>query len=89
MENTQKISAVTKKRCPIAAAFPNQQNSDCLGEACVVYVKICKPKPIAVFGREFADPEHYLKFEGCGLLNTVPWERVEYPHQEQKKEATA
>ncbi len=87
MENTEKIPAFTKKQCPLASIHPAQENSDCLGESCACYVKIYKPKPIAVFGREFADPEHYLKFEGCGLLNTIPWQHVEYPKEQKNAEA--
>jgi hypothetical protein len=33
-----------------------------------------KPKTIVIFDRDFADPEHYLTYEECGLVNIIPWE---------------
>ena len=68
------MASPQKKLCPFAAAQPNQENSDCLGENCACHVKLIKPNGIRVFGTEFADPERYLTYEGCGLVSIIPWE---------------
>ncbi len=64
-----------KKICPLAAAHPNQSNSDCLGNTCACHVSVVKP---AFLSRTpvIVDPENYYCYEGCGLVRVVPWQLV-------------
>ena len=64
------------KVCPLAAAHPQQENSDCLGEACACHVKIQKPHLIQTGNRSFVDPVNYYRYDGCGLVAHIPWELV-------------
>ena len=70
------------KICPLAAAQPQQENSDCLGEACACYVKMHKPLQLQVANCKFADPEYFYSYSGCGLVTRVPFELVK---REEKK----
>jgi len=65
---------ITHKVCPLAAAYPEQHNSDCLGEACACYVKIVKRRSIRIGDITFDDPKHVYTYRGCGLVTHVPWE---------------
>ena len=58
------------KVCPFAAANPQQENSDCLGDACACYVKMHKPRCIASAEYKMADPEYFYRYFGCGLVST-------------------
>jgi len=73
-----------KKLCPLAAAHPDMEDAICLGEDCACHVKIHKSNLLSYDGRRFVDPEHYLRYNGCGLVNIVPWEIVEYPKEAPK-----
>ena len=65
---------ITHKVCPLAAAYPQQHNSDCLGEVCACYVKIVKRRSIRIGDITFDDPKHIYSYRGCGLVTHVPWE---------------
>jgi hypothetical protein len=67
-----------KKLCPIlvAADRENRGNNGCLGEMCAVFLKIHKPNVLTYGNVSYCEPEEYLRFEGCGLVQHVPWERV-------------
>ena len=62
------------KVCPFAAANPQQENSDCLGDACACYVKMHKPRWIASAEYKMADPEYFYSYFGCGLVSHIPWQ---------------
>ena len=75
MTCTQKETAIiTHKVCPMAAAYPEQHNSDCLGEACACYVKIVKRRSIRIGDFTFEDTKHFYRYRGCGLVTHIPWE---------------
>ena len=61
------------KVCPFAAANPQQENSDCLGEACECYVKMHKP---CLIPPEQCEVKFFYRYKGCGLVAHVPWELV-------------
>jgi hypothetical protein len=73
------------KVCPLAAAHPQQSNSDCLGEACACYVKMHKHRVMQADGSRFVDPDYFYRYIGCGLVGQVPWELVK---RETKPEAS-
>lgn len=83
-----------KKLCPILVAGDRDSsgNNGCLGEACAVYVKIHKPRALTDGHINFCDPEAYLKYEGCGLVQQIPWTLVkvedEPKNAEGKKEVS-
>jgi hypothetical protein len=78
MEGDNKVgNAKSLKVCPLAAANPQQKNSDCLGEACACYVKMRKPRVLQIGGIVMADETFYLHYEGCGLISRIPWDVVE------------
>ena len=62
------------KVCPFAAANPQQENSDCLGDACACYVKMHKPRCIASAEYKMADPEYFYRYFGCGRASYIPWQ---------------
>ena len=62
------------KVCPLASAHPQQENSDCIGEACACYVKMHKQRLMQADGSRFVDPEYFYRYTGCGLVAQVPWE---------------
>jgi hypothetical protein len=62
------------KVCPLAAANPQQNNSDCLGEACACYVKMRKQRIFHFGGFEVPDEKFYLRYRGCGLISRIPWD---------------
>ena len=64
------------KVCPLAASHPQQENSDCLGEACACYVKMYKHLSMQTDGSRFVDPEYFYRYTGCGLIAQVPWELI-------------
>ena len=64
------------KVCPLAAAHPQQENSDCLGEACACYVKMNKPCLMQTDQCEIVDSEFFYRYRGCGLVAHVPWKLV-------------
>ena len=64
------------KICPLAAANPQQMNSDCLGEACACYVKMNKPRVLHIANIDVADEKFLLRYEGCGLVTHIPWDVV-------------
>ena len=79
--NVGEVKSLKVKVCPLAAANPQQQNSDCLGEVCACYVKMHKPRLLHIGGHTVADERVYLRYRGCGLITRIPWNPV-------KKEAT-
>ncbi len=64
------------KACPLAAANPEQKNSDCLGEACACYIKMHKHRLTHAESSRFVDSEYFYRYTGCGLIAHVPWELV-------------
>ena len=64
------------KVCPLAAAHPQQKNSDCLGEACACYVKMHKRKTMPTDQGKLVDSKFFYRYKGCGLVAQVPWELV-------------
>jgi hypothetical protein len=64
------------KVCPFAAANPQQENSDCLGEACACYVKMHKHRLMQTDQCKMIDSEFFYRYKGCGLVTHVPWELV-------------
>jgi hypothetical protein len=64
------------KVCPLAAANPQQNSSDCLGEACACYVKMHKRRVFQNQGCQFYDSEFYYRYAGCGLVAQIPWQIV-------------
>jgi len=44
--------------------------SKCVGPKCALCVHVVQTRP--------NDPFHYWEYEGCGLVNTVPWVRKKY-----------
>jgi hypothetical protein len=76
------------KVCPLAAAYPQQKNSDCLGEACACYVKMHKHLTMQTERGELSDTEFFYRYKGCGLVAQVPWELIrseENPHTTKPK----
>jgi len=55
---------VTSKVCPFT-------QKPC-HEGCALYVRIVKPRTIA----GYVDPESVLAYEGCGLVQQIPWRVV-------------
>ena len=51
----------------------------CLGEHCALYVRVIKPKIIKQGLNEFVDPTGVYVFEGCGLIQQVPWRLQKIP----------
>ena len=77
MEGDNKVGnakSIKTKVCPLAAANPQQNNSNCLGEACACYVKMRKQRVLHVGGFEVPDEKFYLRYRGCGLISHVPWD---------------
>jgi hypothetical protein len=74
------------KVCPLAASHPQQENSDCLGEACACFVKMHKPCLIQTDEFEIDNSEFFYRYKGCGLVAQVPWELVktQRPKKRQK-----
>jgi hypothetical protein len=64
------------KVCPFAAANPQQENSDCLGEVCACYVKMHKPRTVQTDRCKMVDSEFFYRYKGCGLVAQIPWELV-------------
>ena len=64
------------KVCPLAAAHPQQKNSDCLGEACACYVIMHKRKTMQTDPVRPGVSEFFYRYKGCGLVAQVPWELV-------------
>jgi hypothetical protein len=79
MEGDNKVGnarSLNAKVCPLAAANPQQKNSDCLAEACACYVKMNKPRVLHIGGIAVADEKFYLRYRGCGLVTHIPWDLV-------------
>jgi hypothetical protein len=47
---------------------------ECLENQCACYVRMEKPSFLTA---NVVNPEAYYKYEGCGLVNAIPWELVE------------
>jgi hypothetical protein len=76
MEGDNKVGnakSLKVKVCPLAAANLQQNDSDCLGEACACYVKMLKPRLLHIGGIAVADEKFILRYEGCGLVTHIPW----------------
>ena len=67
-----------RKICPLAAANPDVDNSDCLGEACACYVKMHKPRYLPTEQYRIVDPEFFYRYVGCGLITHIPWELAKH-----------
>ncbi len=74
------------KVCPFAAAHPNQENSECLGEACACYVKMHKRRLMLAEECRLPDQEFFYRYAGCGLVAQVPWELVRTEDKQKKTE---
>jgi len=61
---------IKNKICPLSG-------QPCMREYCALYVRLQKPRIIEYeingVKRRVADPTTVLIFEGCGLLNQIPW----------------
>jgi hypothetical protein len=77
---------MASKICPLAAAHPQQENSDCLGEACACYLKIHKHRLMQTDGGRFVDPDYFYRYTGCGLVAQIPWDLVK---REDKQNSSA
>jgi hypothetical protein len=75
-----------RKVCPLAAAHLQQENSDCLGEACACYVKMYKHFLMQTDGSRFVEHEYFYRYIGCGLVAQVPWELIK---REKKSDSPA
>jgi hypothetical protein len=64
------------KVCPLAAAHPQQENSNCLGEACACYVIKHKHRTKQTDQGKIDDPKFFYRYKGCGLVAQVPWKLV-------------
>ena len=73
------------KVCPFAAAHPQPENSDCLGEACACYVRMHKPRVMQGNHCQLADPEYFYRYVGCGLVAHIPWELVKREEKQEKR----
>lgn len=62
-----------ERKCPFT-------RKPCMGEECACWIQICKPVKIA---EGVYDPLRKLVYEGCGLVNTVPW-RLEKREQKRR-----
>ncbi|RLG90022.1 MAG: hypothetical protein DRO36_06800 [Candidatus Hecatellales archaeon] len=54
------------KICPLTG-------ENCLGKHCALYVRIIKPKILENGVIKTVDPISIYVFEGCGLIQQVPW----------------
>ena len=81
------MASPQKKLCPFAATDPDV-SAECLGEACACHVTMTKP---AFLTANIVNPETIYKYEGCGLVNIIPWQLVESesksPENKQAEEA--
>jgi len=50
----------------------------CLGDSCALFVRLWKPKVWEGAGDKYTDQEVYQVYEGCGLIQQVPWAQQEY-----------
>lgn len=68
MENP--VKKPTEKFCPIRQTRPGLEATEyfCLGDKCALYVKGSKQRIMKAGDMTYADPEHYYRFEGCGLI---------------------
>lgn len=64
------------KVCPLAAANPEQKNSDCLGEACACYIQIRSPRVLTDGKERILDEKHFHHYAGCGLVAHIPWKII-------------
>ena len=76
-----------RKVCPLAASHPQQENSDCLGEACACHVKMQKPRLMQTGNTSIVDPESFYRYVGCGLVAHIPWELVNRENDSITKQA--
>lgn len=60
----------TEKVCPFMslASMAGEEPVKCLGDKCALYVRGSKQRIMKAGEMTFADPEHYYRFEGCGLI---------------------
>jgi hypothetical protein len=49
--------------------------SECLSERCMCYIKITKPSYESSSHR-ILDPTQYYKYEGCGLVTSLPYQVI-------------
>lgn len=57
------------KFCP----FAQGEDAACYGESCGCYIVVQKPNILRFLDRRLVDPEHFLEYKGCGLIQTIPW----------------
>ena len=62
-----------KKICPFPSNTPDSIPY-CIGEACALYVKLVTPIILTDGKTSYQEPDKYRVFEGCGLIQQVPWE---------------
>ncbi len=72
------------KLCPLAAAANPHETGVCLGERCACYIKTSKPRPIKAGEWEYADPDNFYRYAGCGLVSLVHWELVKREEKQPK-----
>jgi len=78
------------KFCPLLTIASLKETEiplqECLGEECALYVKIVKARELKAGDITYADPERYLRFEGCGLIKNIPWNFVEFPEKKAREQ---
>lgn len=68
----------TGKLCPMAIGRPNTESALCREAKCALFVKVVKPAYIA---KGIIDPECFYCYEGCGLVQVVPWKLENRPEK--------
>jgi len=67
---------IKNKICPLSG-------QPCMREYCALYVRLQKPRILRYdlngIERKTIDPTGVYVFEGCGLLNQIPWRLQKIP----------
>jgi hypothetical protein len=72
------MSDKEQKVCPLAKGLPDSESALCIGEKCACHIRVVKPAFIA---KGIVDPEIYYIYKGCGIVRTIPWNRVNRPEK--------
>lgn len=77
---------MTDKTCPFKQGlhFDTRLNGlnvfeiekKCDRENCQIWVNVIQNRIVQAGQTKFADPDYEYHFQGCGLLQVVPWELV-------------
>lgn len=65
----------TEKTCPLLRLQQDvvQMEPKCLGEKCALFVRIWKHRVLEAGQDKYPDSEKYHVYEGCGLIQHIPW----------------